>query len=152
MFFKNIHTRIKMVLLIVIFIFIIITAKVFYIQVIDYDKLNNYASSLWSRNLPIEADRGLITDRNGKVLADNITTTSLRRVLLRTIKSDLLIRILKELFNISYTLGKIKLSFFIITTTCHKINIEITEIIPSEYFLIVEFIYWKTSSHLFFKS
>lgn len=77
MFFKNIHTRIKIVLLIVIFIFVVITAKVFYIQVIDYDKLNNYASNLWSRNLPIEADRGLITDRNGVVLADNITTTSL---------------------------------------------------------------------------
>lgn len=77
MFFKNIHTRIKMVLLIVIFIFVIITAKVFYIQVIDYDKLNDYASNLWSRNLPIEADRGLITDRNGVVLANNITTTSL---------------------------------------------------------------------------
>jgi len=77
MFFKNIHTRIKIVLLIIIFLFILITAKVFYIQVIDYDKLNDYASNLWSRNLPIEADRGLITDRNGKVLADNITTTSL---------------------------------------------------------------------------
>ena len=77
MFFKNIHKRIKIVLLIVIFLFILIIAKVFYIQVIDYDKLNDYASNLWSRNLPIEADRGLITDRNGIVLADNITTTSL---------------------------------------------------------------------------
>jgi len=77
MFFKNIHTRIKIVLLIVIFLFILIISKVFYIQVIDYDKLNTYASNLWSRNLPIEADRGLITDRNGVVLADNITTTSL---------------------------------------------------------------------------
>ena len=45
--------------------------------VFDYKKLNNYATSLWSRNLPIEADRGKILDRNGVVLADNITTTSL---------------------------------------------------------------------------
>ena len=77
MFFKNIHARIKIVLLVIIFLFILITSKVFYIQVIDYDRLNDYASNLWSRNLPIEADRGLITDRNGVVLADNITTTSL---------------------------------------------------------------------------
>ncbi len=28
----------------------------FYIQVIDYKKLNKLADSLWSRNLPIEKD------------------------------------------------------------------------------------------------
>ena len=49
----------------------------FYIQVIDYKKLNKLANSLWSRNLPITADRGVITDRNCKELATNITTTSL---------------------------------------------------------------------------
>ena len=32
---------------------------------------------MWSRNLPLRADRGLILDRNGIVLASNITTTSL---------------------------------------------------------------------------
>ena len=51
--------------------------KVFYIQVLQYKKLNNLASSLWNRNLPIEANRGKIYDRNGVVLADNKTTTSL---------------------------------------------------------------------------
>ena len=67
----------KIALLIITFVFIVIIARVFYIQVIDYKKLNNYASNLWSRNLPIKADRGLIYDRNGIILADNITTTSL---------------------------------------------------------------------------
>jgi stage V sporulation protein D (sporulation-specific penicillin-binding protein) len=51
--------------------------KVFYIQVISYSKLNSLASSLWNRNLPIEADRGEIYDRNGVVLATNKTTVSL---------------------------------------------------------------------------
>lgn len=77
MFFKNIHSRMKIALLIITFVFIVIIARVFYIQVIDYKKLNNYASNLWSRNLPIKADRGLIYDRNGVILADNVTTTSL---------------------------------------------------------------------------
>ena len=77
MFFKNIHSRMKIALLIITFVFIVIIARVFYIQVIDYKKLNNYASNLWSRNLPIKADRGLIYDRDGIILADNITTTSL---------------------------------------------------------------------------
>jgi len=67
----------KIALLIITFVFIVIIARVFYIQVIDYKKLNKYAGNLWSRNLPIKADRGLIYDRNGVVLADNVTTTSL---------------------------------------------------------------------------
>ena len=77
MFFKSIHTRMKTVLVFIFVIFIIIILRVFYIEVIDYKKLNNYASNLWSRNLPIKADRGLIYDRNGVILADNVTTTSL---------------------------------------------------------------------------
>ena len=67
----------KIVFLVIIFLFILIIGKVFYIQVIDYDKLNSKASGLWSRNLPIKADRGLVFDRNGFVFADNLTTTSL---------------------------------------------------------------------------
>ncbi len=47
MFNKGIHKRIKIVLLIVLFIFIIIIAKVFYIEVIDYKKLNSLASGLY---------------------------------------------------------------------------------------------------------
>ena len=77
MFFKNVHIRIKIIVLVIIFLFILIIGKVFFIQVIQYDKLNGYASSLWSRNLPIEGNRGIVYDRNGIVLADNITTTSL---------------------------------------------------------------------------
>lgn len=77
MFFKNIHKRERIVLLIVILCFIVIIGKVFYIQVIDYNKLSNLASSLWSRNLPIEPDRGRIYTNDGTVIADNLTTVSL---------------------------------------------------------------------------
>lgn len=77
MFFKYIHKRIKIVLLIVIFCFALIIGKVFYIQVIDYKKLNSYANNLWSRNLPIEADRGKILTSDGVIVADNLTTVSL---------------------------------------------------------------------------
>ena len=77
MFFKSIDKRIKIVLLIVIMMFVVIVLKVAYIQLVNYVKLNELASDLWSRELPIAADRGRILDRNGIVLADNITTTSL---------------------------------------------------------------------------
>ena len=77
MFFNQIHTRMRVVLLIVSICLVLIVIRVFYIQVFKYDKLSSLAESLWSRELPITADRGEIRDRNGKVLATNITTTSL---------------------------------------------------------------------------
>ena len=77
MFFNEIHTRIRYVFLVVVIVLVIAIAKVFYIQVFAYDKLSTLAESLWSRKLPISADRGNIVDRNGVVLATNITTTSL---------------------------------------------------------------------------
>ena len=77
MFYKKIDERIKVLFLIMLILFVFIILRVFYIQVFDYKKLNSSASSIWSRSLPLEADRGLILDRNGVVLADNLTTTSL---------------------------------------------------------------------------
>ena len=77
MFFANIHERIRFVFIISIIILIAIIIKVFYIQVFAYEKLNHLAESLWSRELPIKADRGEIVDRNGNVLASNVTTVSL---------------------------------------------------------------------------
>ena len=61
---------------VIIFLFILIICKVFYIQVIDYDNLYTKATDLWSRNLPIEGDRGKIYDSTGTVLADDVTTAS----------------------------------------------------------------------------
>ncbi len=77
MFKNKINIRVRIVFIIVSIVFVAVIFKVFYIEVIQYDKLSNLANSLWSRNLPIKADRGEIYDRNGKVIATNITTTSL---------------------------------------------------------------------------
>ena len=77
LFYNTIHTRIRYVFLIVAIVLVIAIARVFYIQVFAYEKLSALAESLWSRELPISADRGEIVDRNGVVLATNITTTSL---------------------------------------------------------------------------
>ena len=77
MFFRDIHIRTKVILIGIVFLFILIIAKVFYIQVISYNKLNSKAKGVWSRNLPLEANRGNIYDVNGTLLAGNVTTTSL---------------------------------------------------------------------------
>ena len=103
MFFKNIHRRMKIALcIILLFVFIVIILRVFYIQVIDYKKLNEKASDLWSRNLPIKADRGLIYDRNGVVLADNATTTSLVVIPNQIKNKEETATKLAEILNVSY--------------------------------------------------
>lgn len=76
--------------------------KVFYIQVFDYKKLSGLASDLWSRNLPIEAARGRILDRNGIVLADNVTTTSLVLVPNQIKNKKEVCEKLAEILNVSY--------------------------------------------------
>ncbi len=102
MFVKDYHRRIKIVLVVIILLFILIISKIFYIQVFSYKKLNNYANSLWSRNLPIEANRGIIYDRNGVVIADNITTTSLVLIPNQIEDKEDVSKKLAEILNVSY--------------------------------------------------
>ena len=102
MFFKGIHRRIKIVLLVIILLFLVIIFKVFYIQVISYNKLNSLANSLWNRNLPIEANRGKILDTNGIVLADNLTTASLVLIPNQIKNKEEVATSLAKILNVSY--------------------------------------------------
>ena len=102
MFVENIHGRIRFIFVIVLLMFIAIIIKVFYIQVVDYKKLNDLADNLWSRNLPITSDRGLILDRNGKVLADNITTVSLVLIPNQIKNKEQVTKDLANILNVKY--------------------------------------------------
>ena len=102
MFFKGIHRRIKIVLLVIILLFLVIIFKVFYIQVISYNKLNSLANSLWNRNLPIEANRGKILDAKGIVLADNLTTASLVLIPNQIKNKEEVATSLAKILNVSY--------------------------------------------------
>ena len=86
----------------VLLIFSIIVIRVFYVEVIMYDKLNINANNLWSRNLPIGADRGNIYDRNGKLLAGNLTTVSLVLIPNQIDDKEKVAKDLSEILNVSY--------------------------------------------------
>ncbi|MDO4369483.1 MAG: stage V sporulation protein D [bacterium] len=77
MFTKKYNERMKFIFLGAVLLFIIIFVRILYVQVFSYNKLSTLSDDLWSRELPISASRGKILDRNGKILADNITITSL---------------------------------------------------------------------------
>lgn len=102
MFFNDVHTRIRFVFLVILAILIAVVLRVFYIQVFQYEKLNQLAESLWSRELPITADRGEILDRNGKVLATNITTTSLVIIPNQIVNAEEVANSLSEILQSDY--------------------------------------------------
>ncbi|MBR4230968.1 MAG: stage V sporulation protein D [Bacilli bacterium] len=102
MFQSIIHTRIRFVFLGVIFILVVVIIKVFYIEVFSYDKLKKLSDDLYSRKLPIAANRGEILDRNGNILATNITTTSLVLVPRQIIDKEKVAKDLAEILNVSY--------------------------------------------------
>lgn len=102
MFTKGIDKKIKVLFFVFLFFFGLILIKVFYIQVFEYKKLNKLAKNLWSRDLEIQAERGKIFDRNGIVLADNLTTTSLVILPNQVKDKNLVTRKLATILNVSY--------------------------------------------------
>ena len=97
---KNLRIKISFALIVLLILIIII--RIFYIQIFQYNELNELAESLWSRNLPITADRGVITDRNGQILATNITTTSLVLIPNQIINKEQVARDLSNILKSNY--------------------------------------------------
>lgn len=102
MFERIQNIRIRIVFLSVLLMFIVIIIRVFYVQVIEYKSLNSLANDLWSRNLPVQADRGLILDRNGKVIAGNITTATLVLIPSQILDKESVTKDLSNVLNVSY--------------------------------------------------
>ena len=102
MFFKSIHMRIKILFIFIFFLFLLVILKVGYIELFQYKKLNSLASDLWSRNLPIEAERGKIYDINNSIIANNVTTTSLVLIPNQIKNKELVAKDLSEILKVSY--------------------------------------------------
>ena len=96
------NTRIKVIILISFVVFILILIKIFYIQVIEYNKISSLANELWSRNLPLKAYRGKILDRNGKEIVSNITTSSLVVVPSQIKDKEYASKELSKILNVDY--------------------------------------------------
>ncbi len=54
-----------------------VLGRLFYVQIIWGDELQEKAIDQWTREIPVVASRGVITDRNGVVLAGNTDTYSI---------------------------------------------------------------------------
>ena len=102
MFFNDIHIRIRVCLLVIIIILILVIGKVFYIQVFSYNKLAKITEDLWSRKMTINAPRGDIVDRNGKILASSIVTTTIYVVPNQIKDKELVSKKISNVLNCDY--------------------------------------------------
>ena len=66
--------KLPAVLALVVFLFLLLAGRLFYIQIIDGIGLQTLALGQWMRDLPFRAERGDIVDRNGTVLASSQTS------------------------------------------------------------------------------
>ncbi len=97
----NFRTRIWVAGLFATFCFGLVLARMFYLQVIRHEDLLEQAESNRSAVLPIVPHRGLITDRNGIVLANNYSAYTLEITPSKAGKIDEVIAGLSELVQIS---------------------------------------------------
>lgn len=73
---SDVRKRLFFVLTCTVFLFFILIARLGYVQFYLGDDLYEKAEELWSRNIPFEPKRGEIIDRNGEVIATNISAPS----------------------------------------------------------------------------
>ena len=64
-------SRLKLIIYGFILFGIAVVIRLFYVQVIQHDKLTELAKENWDREIPFAAERGEIVDRNGNVLVTN---------------------------------------------------------------------------------
>ena len=69
--------RIFWLFCLVVFCFLIMMGRLFYIQIIDGENLQNRALSQWTRSFTVTAKRGKIVDVNGKVLAQSASAVTI---------------------------------------------------------------------------
>ncbi len=48
-----------------------VVIRLFYVQVLEHDRLTDLAKQNWDREVPFASERGEITDRNGEIIVTN---------------------------------------------------------------------------------
>ncbi len=69
--FTILRKRLFAVITAITFLFCIFLGRFFYVQVIWHEELMYRALDQWTREIPVVAERGLVTDTNGEILAGN---------------------------------------------------------------------------------
>ena len=96
-----IHYRIFVASALISIIFLLLTARIFYLQVVKYDHFSTLSQDNRVKVLPIAPIRGLIYSRDGILLADNYSSFSLEIIPEKVEDFEQTITFLKEIININ---------------------------------------------------
>ena len=96
-----IQRRLVVLLSIILIYFIALMIRLAYLQIFDSQTLVDRAESLWSRNLPIEGQRGIIYDRNHDAIVENVVAPSAIVIPRQVTDVDHTSEVLAEILNVS---------------------------------------------------
>ncbi len=72
----TVRKRLVAIFIFALLFFVVMCFRLGYVQFIIGDELGQKAENLWSRDIPLRAERGEIIDRNGEVIVENTTAPS----------------------------------------------------------------------------
>lgn len=98
----SLQKRLFVVLIAIIVLFVGLSVRLFYLQIIDGKDLQIKATSQWLRDLPLSSKRGTIVDTNGVVLASSVTTYDIYVRARNVDDANKLSTLLAEKLNLSY--------------------------------------------------
>ena len=110
--------RLFAVILAVAFLFLFVLGRLFYVQVIWGNELQEKAIDQWTREIPVVAKRGKITDVNGVILSDNNDTYTVfvrKKAVLDIEKTAL---VLSDVLDINYD--------YVLDRLTHTVSSEVT--------------------------
>ena len=79
--------------------FVALLVRLLYLQVLNPTEFVNHAEALWSRNLPIEGQRGIIYDRNREVIVNNVVAPSVIIIPRQVTDADAVAQLLAEVLD-----------------------------------------------------
>ncbi len=97
----TVRKRIWLSLIIGSLIFLALITRLGYIQLIKGNWLAQGAEDLWNRDIPVEAKRGAITDRNGEPLAYNVSSPTVIAIPVQIKDAQYTARELASILNMS---------------------------------------------------
>lgn len=98
----TLQKRLLVLVMLITFVFLALSSRLFYIQVINAETLVKRAEEQWTRDLPINAKRGTIYDRNGVALAISYTSFNVYVRAVNVKDATKVTKLLTETFNLDY--------------------------------------------------
>ncbi len=94
--------RLKFLMILFTFLVIILVFRLAFVQFFNGGDITEKAYALWSRNIPVEGQRGIIYDRNGKPIVNNKLSPSVALIPRQIENKEEVAQFLSEVLGVSY--------------------------------------------------